>query len=100
MINGPALNTGDRLEVYMTLLSDDERNDCLMTIRKAGYSIEDFELKETIDQAGCGEIYRIAGVVIIKHKPTSVSRQYRIGHAAAWLADFDSDLRAHCFDAA
>lgn len=84
----------------MALLGESERQDFWATVVGAGYSKEDFNLKEIEDKPTNVGIYAITGTVIVGRKSTGVSRQYSAGHATAWLAAFEAELRGHVFGAA
>lgn len=84
----------------MALLGESERQDFWATIVGTGFSKEDFNLKEIEDKPANAGIYAITGNVTVVRTSTGVSRQYSAGHAAAWLADFEAELRAHVFGAA
>lgn len=83
----------------MALVSESERQDFWGTVVGAGFSEDDFDLKENEDKP-TGSIYAITGTVTVGRKSTGVSRQYSAGHATAWLEDFDAELRGRVFGAA
>jgi len=84
----------------MALLGESERQDFWATIVGAGFSKEDFELTEIEDKPTNVGIYAITGTVTVRRKSTEVSRQYSAGHATAWLAEFEAELRGHVFGTA
>ncbi len=84
----------------MALLHESERQDFWATVVGAGFSKEDFDLKEIEDKPTNADIYAITGTVIVGRKSTGVSRQYTAGHATTWLAGFEAELRGHVFGAA
>ena len=84
----------------MALLGESERQDFWATVVSAGFSKEDFNLKEIEDKPTNIGIYAITGTVIVGRTSTGVSRQYSVGHATAWLVDFEAELRGHVFGAA
>lgn len=83
----------------MALLGESERQDFLAIVIGAGFSKEDFELKEIEDKPTSVGIYAITGTVTVGRKSTGVSRQYSAGHATAWLSEFEAELRGHVFGA-
>lgn len=84
----------------MALLQESERQDFWAIVAGAGISKEDFDLKEVEDKPTSTGIYATSGTVFVRRKSTGVSRQYSAGHATAWLADFEAELRGHVFGAA
>jgi hypothetical protein len=83
----------------MALLGESEKQDFLATVVRAGFSKEDFDLKEIEDQPTNVGIYAITGTVVVRRKSSMVSRQYPTGHATVWLPDFEAELRGHVFGA-
>ncbi len=81
----------------MALLHESERQDFWAAIVDAGFSKDDFDLKEILDKPTTVGIYAITGTVIVGRKSTGVSRQYSAGHATAWLVAFEAELRGHVF---
>ena len=84
----------------MALLDESERQDFWAAVDSAGFSKEDFNLKEIEDKPTNIGIHAITGTVIVGRTSTGVSRQYSAGHATAWLADFEAELRGQVFGAA
>lgn len=84
----------------MALLGESERQDFWATVVGAGFSKEDFNLKEIENKPTNVGIYAITGTVTVERKSTGVSRQYSAGHATTWLADFEAELRGHVFGVA
>jgi hypothetical protein len=81
----------------MALLDESERLDFWATVVSAGYSKEDFNLKEIEGKPTDIGTYAITGTVIVERTSTCVSRRYSAGHATTWLVDFDAELRGHIF---
>lgn len=84
----------------MALLGESERQAFWATVIDAGFSKEDFNLKEIEDKPTNVGIYAITGTVIVGRKSNGVSRQYSAGHATTWLADLEAELRGHVFGTA
>jgi hypothetical protein len=74
----------------MGLLGDSEKEDFWATVVDAGFSKEDFELKET---------GFVTGTVSVRRKSTGVSRQYPAGDQRVWLPTFEIELRGRVFGA-
>jgi hypothetical protein len=81
----------------MALLDENEKQDFWAVVVNAGFSKEDFNLKEIEDKPKNIGIYAITGTVSVGRASTGVSRQYSAGHATAWLVDFEAELRGHVF---
>ncbi|MBK8113869.1 MAG: hypothetical protein IPK44_04605 [Candidatus Accumulibacter sp.] len=84
----------------MALVQESERQDIFALVAQRGYSKDDFELVDMEDTPTTVGIYAITGTVTVRRKSTGISRQYSAGHAKAWLADFDTELRGHVFGVA
>lgn len=80
----------------MALLGKSEIEDFRTIVAGAGFPVDDFDLKE-IEDAPVSSVFFVKGKVTICRKSTGGSRQYSAGHATAWLADFERDLRGHIF---
>lgn len=84
----------------MALLHESEKQDFGAIVVAAGFSRDDFDLKESEDKPTNAGLYAITGTVVVTRKSTTVSRQYPAGHATAWLPTFEVELRGHVFGAA
>ncbi len=84
----------------MVLLDESEMQDFRSAVVNAGFSTEDFNLTEIEERPTNIGIYAITGTVIVARTSTGISRQYSAGHATAWLADFEAELRGHVFGTA
>jgi hypothetical protein len=81
----------------MPLVGDSEVQDFWSAVADAGYSNYDFELSEIEDSQPTSGIYALRGKAIVRRKSTSVTRQYSAGHATAWVADFEVELRGGAY---
>ena len=83
--------------MHFTLVSKSEREDFAASLKKLGYSTNDFELAELPAQALGAGIQAIHGEVIITRSSTKVQRHYRAGHGSSWPAEFEDDLSHRAF---
>ena len=72
------------------LVSDNELDDYRASLDWYGYSEDDFELSEAVDQS-------MSGCVKVSHNPSKVTRYYHAGVRRRWTEDFDHDLRNDVF---
>lgn len=84
----------------MSLLHESEKQDFAAILNAAGFSPNDFDLKEVENKSANVGLYAITGTVVVTRISNGVSRQYSAGHATAWLLDFEAELRGHAFGVA
>jgi hypothetical protein len=91
MNGGVCANEGKVNE--MAILDDSEIHDFWSAVVAAGYSKDEFDLKEVEDKPQTSEIYALRGKAVVRRNSTSVTRQYPAGHGTTWVMVFEAELR-------
>ena len=78
----------------MGLIGKDELEDFSNVLSRAGRKVTEFDLSEneTNTQSVTG-IFAIKGTVTVIRKSNNLKKTYPAGHATAWVAQFEGDLK-------
>ena len=79
------------------LVTNADVGDYLTSLDWYGYSVDDFELSEAVDESSAYEVQPMSGFVKVSHTPSKVVRHYQAGVRWRWTEDFDRDLRNNVF---
>ncbi len=83
----------------MKLIEPDEMADFHKVLARFNLPAEDFDLRETdTTDPKTDEIFALTGFVTITRKSTGREREYPIGDASTWVAQFQRDVLLKVFD--
>ena len=90
---------GWRKGTGLRLVHLDDLEDFQTELRRRGYRVEDFRIKEKVDvPPPSAEIYAIRGTLEFIYLPTGKKLTVQAGHGTAWIADIEEKMKNKYFE--